>query len=281
MLCGRVFGSYLMSVWGLGGGDMIVKILRRLKFTLLATTLFLIGCSKDLESMSIEERAIHQPYRYAADHSRDEQRKPLDILKFSGVRKGQTVIDLLGGGGYYTELFSYIVGEKGKVYIQNNSLFLRFSAEELEKRLDKGRLKNVVRLDSEFADMRLPSDVDMIFIGLSYHDIYVPRDDPVIMANRDEFFDQVLAALKPGGSLLVIDHAAEAGTGKDAAATLHRIDEEWAIKDIESAGFVFEGRLDVLRNPDDSRQLDIWKKEVFQNTDRFVHLYRKPDLSLR
>ncbi len=257
---------------------MAVSILRRTKIALITVTMFLVGCSKDLDGLSIEEQSIHQPERYADDRARDKNRKPLDVLQFSGVKPGQVVVDLLGGGGYYSELFNYIVGDQGKVYLQNNSLFLRFSTEELEDRLRDGRLSNVVRLDSEFADMKLPSDVDMLFIGLSYHDIYVPREDPVIEAKRDEFFDQIWAALKPGGALLIIDHAAEPGTGKESAAKLHRIDEAWAKQDIESAGFKFEKALDVLRNPNDNYQLDIWKKEVMRKTDRFIHLYRKPDI---
>ncbi len=258
---------------------MFISILRRMKILFLALVMFTVGCSKDLEGLSIEEQAIYQPDRYADDKGRDKSRKPLEVLKFSGVKPGDTVIDLLGGGGYYSELFNYIVGDEGKTHLQNNSLFLRFSTEELEQRLANGRLKSVVRLDSEFADMQLPANVDLIFIGLSYHDIYVPRKDPVITAKRDEFFNQIWGALKPGGALLIIDHAAEPGTGKDTTAKLHRIDEEWAKQDIESAGFRFEKELDVLRNPNDNYQLDIWKKGIMRKTDRFIHLYRKPDLN--
>lgn len=256
---------------------MMVSALRRMKALFLTVVVFIVGCSKDLDGMTHLEQAIEQPQRYSEDSKRDKDRKPLEILKFSGVQSGQVVIDLMGGGGYYTELFNYIVGKEGKVYLQNNSLFLSFSTEELEKRMKDGRLGNVVRLDSEFVDMKLPSDVDLIFIGLSYHDIYVPRKDPVITANREEFFTQVLAALKPGGALLIIDHAAEPGSGKEATAKLHRIDEEWAKQDIESAGFKYEGSLDVLRNPNDNYQLDIWKKGIMRKTDRFIHLYKKPE----
>ncbi len=259
----------------------MISMFRRVKIVFLAAMMFVVGCSKDIEGMSVEEQSIHHANRYADDAARDKARKPLDVLRFAGVKEGQVVIDLLGGGGYYSELFSYIVGEQGKVYLQNNSLFLRFSQEELEARLDGGRLKNVIRLDSEFADMKLPGNVDLIFIGLSYHDIYVPREDPVITANRAEFFAQVTAALKPGGALLIIDHAAEPGTGIETTAKLHRIDEEWARQDIESAGFKFEAALDVLRNPDDNYQLDIWKKGIMRNTDRFIHLYRKIDVDAK
>lgn len=239
-------------------------------------SLSLNACTENLENMSIQEQSLHQPNRFSDDDSSDKGRKPLTILEMSGIRPGTKVIDLLGGGGYYTELFNYIVGNEGHVYIQNNSLFLRFSKKELDKRLKNGRLKNVTRIDSEFADMKLPQNVDLMFIGLSYHDIYVKRDDPVIMTSREEFFPQIFAAIKPGGRLLITDHAAAAGTGNSVAKKLHRIDEQWAIKDIESAGFKLIKTSDVLRNPNDDHSLDIWKRKVFHKTDRFVHLYEKP-----
>lgn len=248
-------------------------------YTFLRTTilsLFLIGCSEDLENMTIFERSIHQPDRFSDDKSRDKNRKPLGILELTNVKSGMKVIDLLGGGGYYTELFNYIVGDTGKVYIQNTTLFLRFSKEELEKRLTNNRLKNVIRLDSDFADMKLPKDADVMFIGLSYHDIYVKRDAKFLTTTREEFFPQIFSAIKPGGKLVITDHAAKDGTGTSLTTKLHRIDEEWAIKDIESAGFKLVTSSDLLRNPKDDRSLDIWKKQFYHKTDRFVHVYEKP-----
>ncbi len=239
-------------------------------------TLFLTGCSEDLSKMSTIEQAIHQPDRFSGDRSSDKRRKPLDILEFADIKADMQIIDLLGGGGYYSELFNYIVGDKGKVYLQNTTLFLRFSKDELEKRLKNNRLKNVIRLDSDFADMKLPKNVDLIFIGLSFHDIYVNREDKRLTTTREEFFPQIFSALKPGGKLLIIDHAAETGTGNSLSTKLHRIDEQWTIKDIESAGFKLIKTSDVLRNPDDDLNLDIWNKKVFRKTDRFVHLYEKP-----
>lgn len=247
-------------------------------FSLASTALIslsLSSCSENIAEMPLNKQSLYQPNRYTKDKENDKTRYPQAILDLSTVKPGNRVLDLLGGGGYYTELFNYIVGDTGKVYIQNNSLFLRFSKKELDKRLINNRLKNVIRLDTEFANMKLPSDIDLIFIGLSYHDIYVPRDDPTIMTSREEFFPQIYAALKPGGKLLITDHAAKIGSGKTMAPSLHRIDEQWAIKDIESAGFKLIATSDVLRNPKDDHTLDIWKKKFYHKTDRFVHLYKK------
>lgn len=206
----------------------------------------------------------------------DRRRKPAEILRLAGVGEGMVVIDLLGGSGYYAELLSHLVGPRGRVFLQNNSLFLRFSREGLEERLAGGRLQNVTRIDSEFADLRLPEDVDLIFMGLCYHDIYVPRDDPSIMTSREEFFPQIWRALRPGGRILVIDHAAEPGSGTEGAAWHHRIAEDFAIADFEDAGYRLIGSTDVLRNPGDDYSLRIWDDAVDGKTDRFVLLFEKP-----
>lgn len=253
---------------------MIKQAYRILRTAFLS--FLLVSCSDDLENMSITKQSLYQPDRFSNDRERDKNRKPLSILDFSDIKPGMKIIDLLGGGGYYTELFNYIVGDKGKIYIQNTSLFLRFSKDELEKRLENNRLQNVIRLDSDFADMQLPKNADLMFIGLSYHDIYVDREDKKLTTTREEFFPQIFSALKPGGKLVIIDHAAEAGSGISSTTKLHRIDEKWAINDIENAGFKLIKTSDVLRNNKDKHNLSIWNKKVFHKTDRFVHLYQKP-----
>ena len=110
---------------------------------------------------------------------------------------------------------------------------------------------------------------------LVYHDIYFTADYwPAV--NRDNFFRQIRSSLKPGGVLVVIDHSAIADTGMSAAQNLHRIDEVFAKQDIESAGFVFDGASDVLRNPDDTRTLSVFDEAIRKQTDRFVYRFIKP-----
>ncbi len=237
------------------------------------------GCSDvpdNYDQLSPIEQAILHPDRPRDDKKRDKYRHPAEVLELAGITPGLRILDILGGGGYYTELFSRLSGETGEVFLQNNSLFLRFSSEELDKRLSGDRLPNVRRIDSEFADMKFPDQVDLAFLGLSYHDIYVPREDPVIQADPADFKEQLWAAIKPGGRLLVIDHAAPAGSGITSAPKLHRIDEEYVVRDLEEIGFNLIDRLDTLRNSKDDYSKSIWAEGVMHNTDRFVLLFSKP-----
>src|SRR5579863_6787467 len=61
-------------------------------------------------------RAVADPARPDADRARDAGRKPAESLAFAGVHAGEKVAELLPGGGYFTRLFSLVVGPKGKVY---------------------------------------------------------------------------------------------------------------------------------------------------------------------
>jgi predicted methyltransferase len=89
------------------------------------------------------------------------------------------------------------------------------------------------------------------------------------------FLDQLQAALKPGGHLLIIDHAAVAATKNSSAQTLHRIEEAFAKQDIESHGFKLEKTWDGYRNPSDNLTMNVYFPSVRGKTDRFTHLYRK------
>ncbi len=257
------------------------KFSTRLKSMGFLVRFYFLSCTKNIENLRLNEQAIYLSGRFASDIPKDRYRKPLEILDFSEISPGQTVVDLLGGGGYYSELFSHIVGDEGTVYLQNNSLFLRFSEKELTERLADHRLTNVVRLDSEYADMKLPTNVDVLFLGLSFHDFFVKRNDPVITAIPEEFYHQIKTSLKPNGLIIIIDHSARSGIRLTDTSRLHRIDADWVKKSLQSNGFEFIDSLEILNNPKDNLELKIWNESVFHQTDQFIHKYRRISEGIR
>jgi len=215
------------------------------------------------------------------DLTRDATSKPAAVLEFFGLKSGDVVIDLFGGGGYYTELAARVVGEKGKVYFHNNKAYIPFVEEELDVRFADHRLDDVVRMVSEADDLGLPQEqADVVLMIMCYHDLYlVDTGWPEI--DRELFWEQVYTALKPGGTLAVVDHVAEAGTGSSAVQSLHRIDKDYAKTDIESVGFVFEAESSALHNPDDDHTLLVFDPEIRRKTDRFVYKFTKPKTEKR
>jgi predicted methyltransferase len=228
----------------------------------------------------VYDAAVAHEGRSAADLQRDPLDHPADILRLSGIKPGMRVADVLAGDGYYSELASYVVGPKGKVLMINNPAFDHWSEGPLQARLNSNRLSNVEHqtLDLNHMDLKAQS-LDAVFLIKVYHDLYWvdsgetggrwPKIDTAGV------LDQLARALKPGGVLLLVDHSAKAGSGNTAASALHRIEESYAVKDFESRGFKVVAKSDLLRRPDDARDLISYKGPALGKTDRFVLVFRK------
>jgi predicted methyltransferase len=87
------------------------------------------------------------------------------------------------------------------------------------------------------------------------------------------------AALKAGGLYVIIDHSAIDGSPvqTDAENTNHRIDQGAVRREVEAAGFVFDGEANFLRNPEDPRTASVFDEAIRGRTDQFVMRFRKPE----
>lgn len=220
--------------------------------------------------------AIADAARPAADKAQDANRKPGEVIAFAGIKPGDKVVDLIPGAGYYTRIFSKVVGPGGKVYALQPA--------EIDKVAPKGlqALKsfagspayaNVTVLVQPIAAISVPEPVDVIWISQNYHDLHNPFMGPPDMARLDK---SIFDALKPGGIFLVLDHAAADGTGTSKTNDLHRIDPAVVKAEALAAGFEFVGESSVLRNPADDHSLAIFDKAIKGKTDKFVYSFRKP-----
>ena len=225
------------------------------------------------------DAALTHPGRPAADSARDVLDHPAEMLRLAGIKPGMKVADVLAGDGYYSELLSYVVGPKGQVYLINNLAFDKWSQPALKDRMAGGRLPNVTQQTVDLNDMKLPpASLDAILLVKVYHDMYWVDSSPKSpwpKINVSAVLDQLSRALKPGGVLLLIDHSAKAGHGKSDAGTLHRIEEAFAVQDFTAHGFKVAAKSDLLRRPDDARDLISYKGPALGKTDRFVLLFRK------
>jgi predicted methyltransferase len=244
-----------------------------------ATILAIIGALLIGNAAVAQDRydaAVNHPGRSAADIERDPKDKPARVLRLTGIGPGMHVVDVLGGNGYYSELLSYLVGAKGQVLLINNAAFDGYDP-AWKERLAGDRLPNVTHRVVDLSAMQLgAASFDAALLIKVYHDLYwteLTNGPP--KTDAKSILDQVAAALKPGGVLLVVDHSAKAGTGSADADSLHRIDEVYARRDIESHGFKLVARAEFLRDPSDDRTMISYKPPALGKTDRFVYVFRK------
>jgi predicted methyltransferase len=222
------------------------------------------------------DAAVSHPGRSAADIERDPKDKPAQVLRLTGIGPGMRVVDMLGGNGYYSELLSYLVGPNGEVLLINNTGFDGYDT-SWKARLADNRLPNVTHRVVDLSSMQLgTATFDAALLIKVYHDLYWKElaDGPP-KTDAKHVLDQIAAALKPGGVLLIVDHSAKPGTGSADADSLHRIDAVYARRDIESHGFKLVAHGDFLRDPTDDRTKISYKPPALGKTDRFVYVFRK------
>lgn len=215
--------------------------------------------------------AVADPRRPEADRERDALRHPAEILAFTGVQEGWRVADIGPGGGYYTRLFAVAVGESGRVYGVD-----RPGTTERPRPLAAvaPAYTNITHLTTGYADWTTGEPLDAIFISQIYHDFFLSFFNIDVPALNQRMFN----ALKPGGVLIIIDHAAPAGAvvGTDAATASHRIDQAQVVRELTAAGFVLEQESHVLRNPADDLSLRVFEGDIRGRTDQFVLRFRRP-----
>ena len=215
------------------------------------------------EQVTRMKAALASPDRPQAEKARDEARKPIDTIQFAGIKTGQTVLEVIAVGGWFTEVLSAAVGPTGKVYAQNPMFFTsRPGFAEAEKAQDD-RLKNVTPIHGDLPDASLTGKADAALTALNLHDIYNSAGEAAAVALCKGVYDD----LKPGGTFTVIDHVGIAGQDN---AMFHRIQLAQAKEVLTKAGFKIDAESDLLKNPKDDHTKGVRDPSVSGHTDQFL-----------
>jgi predicted methyltransferase len=169
-------------------------------------------------------------------------------------------------------LLARAVAPNGIVYAQNSKEVLeRIVKTKFDDRFAHSSLKNVVKVVRDADDPTPPDarDLDLVTMFLTYH------DTTFMGVDRPRMMKSLFAALKPGGTLVVIDHAAApGGVPAEVGKTLHRIDEHLLESEVEAAGFKLVEESNFLRNPQDPKDAPFFKMTT--PTDQFALKFRRP-----
>jgi predicted methyltransferase len=214
--------------------------------------------------------AVADSARPDTDKARDANRKPAETLAFAGVKPGETVVDYWPGGGYFTRIFSKIVGPKGHVYaLSPPGLPEKMTAAAKALAADPS-YTNISESEQEISTLPAGS-IDLFWTSQNYHDIHNMKDVDIAAIDKS-IFD----ALKPGGLFVVLDHVATPGSGVADTSTLHRIAPDAVKKEVEAAGFKLGGESDLLKNPDDPHTAKVFDPAIRGKTDQFILKFMKP-----
>lgn len=147
------------------------------------------------------------------------------ILDACQIKPGMTVSDVGAGTGFYSRLFASAVGPRGRVYAADISP--RF-VEYINDKSKQQDVRNITCVLCTDHSTRLPANsTDVVFICDTYHHFEFPKST----------LASIHHAMKPGGTLVLIDFERIPGTSREWTIDHVRAGKEVFKNEITSAGF--------------------------------------------
>lgn len=216
-------------------------------FAYLSLGLFLVGCAGTATPDPAEQNVrpgINEPFLAEdldVDHwvgvlegeSREISVRRAAIVQALELKPGMAVADIGAGKGLFLQPFASAVGSGGALYAVD--VAPRF-LDHLRARAAREGLAQVKVVEGKQRSVELPAaSVDMAFVCDTYHHFEYPR---ATLASLHE-------AIRRGGVLVVIDFERIPGETADWILEHVRAGKSVFRHEIEAAGFLFEGEVEV------------------------------------
>ena len=212
--------------------------------------------------------AIEDPDRPAQQRARDVNRKPAELLMLSGIKPGERVVEFASFGQYFTSFLAGIAGAHGRVFMYDLPYTDRFAG--ADSRAFVAQHLNCTYEQVDYNTLQLPSNIDLVYMVLYYHDLFINKIDTASLNAR------IFKALKSGGIFFVVDHNAAPGSGTRDTPKLHRIDPDVIQKEVTAAGFQLVKRSNLLAHPEDDHTQVVFAPGLRGLTDQTVFVFRRP-----
>ncbi len=202
--------------------------------------------------------AIAGSQRTPANVVRDPARHPYETLTFFGVEPSMTVVELLPGGGWYTEILAPYLQAKGKLIAAGDD---PASSDEYQRNSGQRMAKKFAATPAVFGKVEVavfhpPSKMsyaptgsaDMVLTFRNIHNWVEELDE----AGVRQTFANIYASLKPGGIFGVVEHRLPKDKVQDAKASSGYVHQDYVIRMAEGAGFKLAAQSEINANPKDT-----------------------------
>ena len=198
--------------------------------------------------------AVAAKTRTPANVARDKYRHPAETLAFFGVKPTDTVVELVPGGGWYTEILAPLVKGRGHYIAVVGAKSLDAFRAKLAAQQAAYGTTQVVAIDPKTGATGIaPGSADVV---LTFRNVHNWRMD----GNADAVFAEAFRVLKPGGTLGVVEHRLPEARDPAAEATSGYLKESTVVTLATKAGFKLAGKSQVNANPKDTAN---WPKGVW------------------
>ncbi len=155
------------------------------------------------------------------------------VVDAVGLKPGDWVADIGSGTGLYTLLFAEQVGPAGQVFAEDiEPLFLDL----VTRRAADADLTNISAVLGREDDVTLPNEsIDVVFIADTYH----------YFDDREAVMRSVFRALKPGGSLILVEFDIAPGEERADYKSHVRFGKDAVVSELEFVGFEYSSEAKV------------------------------------
>lgn len=267
-------------------------------FVLALAWLAAAGCASISSRGSVStalDAAIAGSHRPEPDKARDIHRHPRETLLFFGLRPNQTVVEITPSGGWYTRIIAPVVREHGRYIAAMPPVVAGNAGSERSRQAFNDILAaqpqlldrvQVVDFNVGSGTLAPPDSVDLVLTFRNVHN-WMAREQ------AEAAFRDMYRALKPGGTLGVVEHRGNKDVPQDPRARSGYVNQDYAIQLIEGVGFRLEGTSEINANPRDTKDYagGVWtlppglagdasEREKFLGigeSDRFTLKFVKPE----
>ncbi len=222
----------------------------------------LAGCASTTSRVATAtqiDTALAGSHRSPANRARDVYRHPRQTLLFFGIRPEMTVVEMDPGAGWYTEILAPLLRDRGRLLVALTPAdpananagasrgYARFQGFLAQSPQIFGKVE-LAPMAPGRQPIAAPGTADMVLTFRSIHGWMEADVDEAPAAFADMF-----KVLKPGGVLGVVEHRGNATTAQDPKARSGYVNQSYAIKLIENAGFRLVATSEINANPKDTK----------------------------
>ena len=202
-------------------------------------------------------KAIEGEHRTEENKARDTYRHPKETLLFFGIKLNMSVLEILPGRGWYTEILAPVLKTSGKLtiasfgenhpndYLQKAHIRLMQYLDENKKIYEKTK-RVVFNENNDYLKAVDSNSIDMVLTFRSSHN-WIRFD------NIKDVYKSFHRVLKKGGTLGVVQHRAEKNDDPEKSAKNGYVPEKFIIKLAEEVGFELIEKSEINANIKDNK----------------------------
>lgn len=240
---------------------------------------------------AVLDQAIAGKHRSAKNKARDSQRHPKETLMFFGIKPDMQVLEILPGGGWYSEILAPALKNHGELTVasfgaENPSDYMRNVHNRYIAKLESnpdvyGQVKAEVFEDEGYLTQVASGSQDMVLTFRNSHNW-------IRYGGIEQAYKSFSRVLKKGGVLGVVQHRAAAGSDIKRAAEKGYVPEAYLIELAESMGFKLAAQSDINANAKDTKDhaKGVWSlppsyREKDNNREKYRAMGESDRMTLR